>query len=220
LSGRQLEERAGLRGRYVSDLEIGRLKHGPSISEVVQLAVALSVSPLALVLPWDEDQEYDEGKVLYVRQGTYGLVFPGGSAGVNAAARLWTFAVAEPFAGFINVNEYRTTLPVFSGRIKWEEPDSFEELEDERGIRYPDGSEYYPEAGAFKPSAQSHVFSLRSGEFGTRLNEDFTQIEQESEDGETLSDPVRMLEGEELDTFLDSRRERAEPDQTDQKEQP
>ena len=111
LSGRQLEERAGLRGRYVSDLERGRLKSGPSVSEVVRIALALSVSPLALVLPWDEGA--DEGTVLYVKQGTFGVLFPKGAEGVEAAARLWTGRLSPAFAHLVNAHEYRTTLPSF-----------------------------------------------------------------------------------------------------------
>lgn len=112
LSGRQLEERAGLRGRYVSDLERGRLKSGPSVSEAVRIALALSVSPLALVLPWDEGA--DEGTVLYVEQGTFGVVFPKGAEGVEAAARLWTGRISPAFAHLVNGHEYRTTLPSFT----------------------------------------------------------------------------------------------------------
>lgn len=109
LSGRELEERAGLRGRYVSDLERGRLKSGPSVSEVVRIALALSVSPLALVLPWDEGP--DEGTALYVKQGTFGVIFPSGIEGVEAAARLWTGRLSPAFAHVVNGHEYRTTLP-------------------------------------------------------------------------------------------------------------
>jgi len=109
LSGRELEERAGLRGRYVSDLERGRLKGGPSVSDVVRIALALSVSPLALVVPWDEDE--DGQHVMYVRQGTFGVLFPSGTAGVMAAARLWTGLLDPAFATFVNVREYETTIP-------------------------------------------------------------------------------------------------------------
>jgi transcriptional regulator with XRE-family HTH domain len=109
LSGRELEERAGLRGRYVSDLERGRLKGGPSVSDVVRMALALSVSPLALVVPWHEGE--DEAHVMYVGQGTFGLLFPGGTAGVMAAARLWSGRVDPTFAPYVNVHEYTTTLP-------------------------------------------------------------------------------------------------------------
>jgi transcriptional regulator with XRE-family HTH domain len=109
LSGRELEERAGLRGRYISDLERGRLKNGPSISEVVRIALALSASPLALVIPWHEGP--DEQRVMYVKQGTFGLLFPGGTAGVMAAARLWSGRVDPAFSPYVNVHEYATTLP-------------------------------------------------------------------------------------------------------------
>ncbi len=109
LSGRALEARAGLRGKYVSDLERGRLKSGPSVSDVVRIALALSVSPLALVVPWHEDDE-DE-RVMYVRQGTFGMLFPSGTAGVMAAARLWTGLLDPAFVTFVNVSEYETTLP-------------------------------------------------------------------------------------------------------------
>lgn len=107
LSGRELEDRAGLRRKYVSDLEVGRI--GPSVSEVVRIALALSVSPLALVVPWHDGE--DEQHSMYVEQGTFGVLFPSGADGVKAAVRLWSARIDPVFSPYVNVLEFETTIP-------------------------------------------------------------------------------------------------------------
>jgi transcriptional regulator with XRE-family HTH domain len=167
LSGRELEERAGLRGRYVSDLERGRLKGGPSVSEVVRIALALSVSPLALVIPWHEDE--DEQHVMYVKQGTFGVLFPGGTAGVEAAARLWSGRISEAFAHVVNVSEYRTTLPSFSR--DGDEHGAARVLEDGKAVELPSGTVWYPDERAIRLPG-GYRLSLGGEEWdGTDLDE-------------------------------------------------
>jgi transcriptional regulator with XRE-family HTH domain len=147
LSAAKVDEIAGLPARFVERVESGELKRGPTISQLLQIALALSVSPLALVLPWDEGP--DEGLQLYVRTGTRGAVpFGTGPAGVEAAARLWTGRASGAFAHLVNVHEFRTTLPSFSAS----ESDTGAAVVSDGGTRvaWPSGVEWYPEEPAFR----------------------------------------------------------------------
>jgi transcriptional regulator with XRE-family HTH domain len=147
LSTAKVDELAGLSSDYVGRLERGKLTRGPTISELLQLALALSVSPLALVLPWDEGP--DEGLQLYVRTGTRGAVpFGTGPAGVEAAARLWTGRASDVFAHLVNVHEFRTTRPTKTSGGSGTGAATVSD--DGTRVAWPSGVEWYPEEPAFR----------------------------------------------------------------------
>lgn len=204
-SGRELEERAGLRGRYVSDLERGRLKSGPSVSEVVRIAVALSVSPLALVIPWHEGP--DEQRVMYVRQGTFGVLFPGGAAGVEAAARLWSGRSSEAFAHVVNVSEFRTTLPSFSR--DGDEHGAARVFEDGKAVELPGGTVWYPDERALRLPG-GYRLSLVGEELGGK-EWDGTELDETPLPGRSGA-KVELLEEGPLFEQLRAAREGAEID--------
>ena len=200
LSQAKVDEIAGLSTDYCGRLETRRLTGGPGVAELLQIALALSVSPLALVLPWDEGP--DEGLQLYVRTGTRGaVVFGTGPAGVEASARLWTGRVSEAFAHVVNVHEFRTTLPAFSRDD--DETGSARVVEDGKAVEWPTGVVWYPDEPAFRLPNGIRISLSRDGRSG---------FEGAPTDGPT----VELLEDGPLFEQLRAAREGAEIDETDE----
>ena len=199
LSAAKVDEIAGLPARFVERVESGELKRGPTISQLLQIALALSVSPLALVLPWDEGP--DEGLQLYVRTGTRGaVVFGTGPAGVEAAARLWTGRASEAFAHVVNIHEFRTTLPAFSRDD--DETGSARVVEDGKAVEWPTGFVWYPDEPALRLPNGLRISLSRDGRSG---------FEGAPTDGPT----VELLEDGPLFEQLRAAREGAEIEETD-----
>ncbi len=180
LSASKVDELAGLSTDYCARLESRTLKRGPTIAELLQISLALSVSPLALVLPWDEGP--DEGLQLYVRTGTRGAVLFGtGPAGVEAAARLWTGRVSEAFAHVVNVHEFRTTLPTFSRDD--DETGSARVVEDGKAVEWPTGVVWYPDEPALRLPNGLRISLSRDGESGYPAPTIFTGHVEELTEG-------------------------------------